>query len=144
MSGLKRLAHLNRPNHLSHQDLHSRRDLQSLQRPPDTPTIGNRDLLKGMLSMASNFYDKHLPDYCDLDNKTRNCPGFRLGVCENDGGIKIDMGPITDDVDGKTFYRAFLNVQEAEEIVLAFQQAIDRAHSKSKKGNAHPTRVKGL
>ena len=54
--------------------------------------------------MASKFYDKHLPDYCDLDNKTRNCPGFRLGVCENDGGIKIDMGPITDDVDGKTFY----------------------------------------
>jgi len=91
--------------------------------------------------MASNFYDEHLPDYCDLDNTTDSCPGFRFSICENDGGIGIDMGPITDDIDGKTFYRAFLTVAETEELVTSFQNAIDRARNKDTLGNTHRKRV---
>ena len=72
--------------------------------------------------MASNFYDKHLPDYEDLDNTTKNHPGYQFGVRENDGGIGIYMGPVNDDFDGDTFYRAFLNVAEAEELSNALAQ----------------------
>jgi hypothetical protein len=94
--------------------------------------------------MASNFYDKHLPDYGDLDNTTGKCPGFRFGVRENDGGVGIDMGPINDDYDGDTFYRAFLNVQEAEEFVSSFQQAIERARQKTEGKLSHPRRIKDI
>ncbi len=93
--------------------------------------------------MASNFYDKDLPDYGDLDNQTGHCPGYKLGVRENDGGIGIYMGPVNDDPDGDSFYSAFLNMDEAEELVAAFQEAIDRARPKNKNGLAHPRRVKG-
>lgn len=91
--------------------------------------------------MASNFYDKNLPDYGDLDNGTGTCPGFRFGVRENDGGIGIDMGPVKDNVDGDTFYRGFLNVEEAEELVAAFQRAIERARPKLQRGLPHKRRV---
>ena len=90
--------------------------------------------------MASNFYDKNLPDYGDLDNDTKNHPGFTFGVRENDGGIGIYMGPVTDNPDGDSFYGAFLNPEEAEELVAAFRQAIQRARSK-KGGLSHPRRV---
>jgi hypothetical protein len=89
--------------------------------------------------MASNFYDKHLPDYGDLDNQTGNCPGFAFGVRENDGGIGLYVGPIADGFDGDTFYRAFLNPDEADELAYALKQAIERARSK---GGSHPLRVK--
>jgi hypothetical protein len=92
--------------------------------------------------MATSFYDKHLPDYCDLDNETKTSPGFRFGIRENDGGIAIDMGPINDNIDGDTFHRGFLNVQEAEELVIALEQAIDRARPKTMVGKPHPRRVK--
>lgn len=90
--------------------------------------------------MATNFYDRHLPDYGDLDNDTTNCPGFRFGVRENDGGIGIYMGPVNDDFDGDTFWRAFLNVEEATELVNALQLAIERSRPKKQSRN----RVKEL
>jgi len=96
------------------------------------------------LFMASNFYDYHLPDYCDLDNKTGQCPGFRFGIRENDGGIGIDMGPVKDDVDSDTFYRAFFNVQEAEELVTALREAIQRARQKTRGNHSHPGRIKEI
>lgn len=89
--------------------------------------------------MASNFYDKHLPDYTDLDNETGSAPGYCFGIRENDGGIGIYMGPINDDPDGDTFYSAFLNVSEAEELLTCLQRAIDRAVPK--KAN-HKDRVR--
>lgn len=91
--------------------------------------------------MASNFYDKNLPDYTDLHNDSGKCLGFRFGVRENDGGIGLDMGPATDNVDGEGFYRGFLNVVEAEELVFAIQQAIARARLKGHRGLPHPSRV---
>ena len=94
--------------------------------------------------MASNFYDKHLPDYEDLDNTTKNHPGYQFGVRENDGGIGIYMGPVNDDFDGDTFYRAFLNVAEAEEFVASFQRAIERARPKTEGRRSHPRRIKDV
>ncbi len=91
--------------------------------------------------MASNFYDKRIPDYGDLDNKTKTCPGFRFGVRENDGGIGIYMGPANDDVDDDTYYKGFLNLREAEELVEAFEEAIERARPKNKGKLAHRSRV---
>jgi len=94
--------------------------------------------------MASYFYDKHLPNYGDLNNTTGKCPGFRFGVRENDGGVGIYMGPINDNFDGDTFYRAFLNVQEAEEFVSSFQQAIKCARPKTEGKTSHPRRIKEI
>jgi hypothetical protein len=94
--------------------------------------------------MATSFYDKHLPDYGALDDKTGQWRGFRFGVRENDGGIGIDMGPIGDNVDDPTYYRAFLNVAEAEELVAAFQEAIERARSKTRGQPTHPRRAKDV
>lgn len=94
--------------------------------------------------MASNYYDKHLPDYGDLDNRTGNCPGFRLGVRENDGGIGIDMGPVADSVDADSYHRAFLNVPEAQELAAALQKAINCARSKSPGSVAHPSRARDI
>jgi len=91
--------------------------------------------------MASNFYDRILPDYGDLDNETGRCPGFTLGVRENDGGIGLYMGPSKEDPDHGSYYNAFLNPAEAEELVSALQQAISRARTK-KGGLAHPRRVR--
>lgn len=92
--------------------------------------------------MASNFYDKHLPDYGDLDNVTETAPGFRFGIRENDGAIGIYMGPITDDLDGDSYYRAFLNLNEARELLWCLQEAIDRAATKNAARLAHKNRVK--
>ena len=91
--------------------------------------------------MASNFYDKHLPDYGDLDNATQNHPGFTFGIRENDAGVGIYMGPVADDFDGNSYYRAFLNPEEAEELVAALQEAIRRARSQQR-GPGHPRRVR--
>jgi hypothetical protein len=101
-----------------------------------------KTITQSTVFMASNFYDKHLPDYGDLDNDTGECPGFRFGIRENDGGIGIDMGPVNDNIDGDTFYRAFLNVEEAEEFVSALKRAIERARPKIKGTLSHPRRVK--
>jgi ArsR family metal-binding transcriptional regulator len=92
--------------------------------------------------MASNFYDKHLPDYVDLDNVTKTAPGYRFGIRENDGGIGVYMGPISDNPDGKTFYSAFLNVNEAKELLSSLQEAIDRAEPKNTRRILHRNRVK--
>ena len=65
--------------------------------------------------MASNFYDKHLPDYTDLDNETGGCPGFRLCINENDGGIGISMQPISDSLDPlRTVNSSDLNEERTE------------------------------
>jgi len=90
--------------------------------------------------MASNIYDKNLPDYGDLDNETGERPGFTFGVRENDGGIGIYMGPVGDNFDGDTFYSAFLNPDEADELVAAFKEAIERA--RLKQGLPHRRRIK--
>jgi hypothetical protein len=91
--------------------------------------------------MASQFYDKHLPDYGDLDNGTGKCPGFTFGVLENDGGVGLYMGLVDEDYDGTTFYRAFLNVGEAEKLKDALEEAIERAKGKAL-GVPHRDRVK--
>ena len=92
--------------------------------------------------MASIFYDKILPDYCDSDNRTGNSPGFIFLVRENDGGVGLHMVPANDSPDGDTSYNGFLNPDEAEELLFALQQAITRAKSKSGRGLPHPKRVK--
>jgi hypothetical protein len=61
-------------------------------------------------------------------------------VRENDGGIGLDMGPICKDVDGADYYRAFLNVYEASDLVRSLQAAIKRAQSKSGR-LPHPDRI---
>ena len=91
--------------------------------------------------MASIFYDKHLPDYGDLDNKTGTRPGFRFGIRENDGGIGIFMGPINDDPDSDRYYNGFLNVNEAEDLMNCLQDAINRATPKNRNRLLHRNRV---
>ncbi|MGD1046913.1 MAG: hypothetical protein ABR936_16535 [Bacteroidota bacterium] len=92
--------------------------------------------------MASLFYSKHLPDYGDLDNSTGTCPGYLFLIRENDGGIGISMGPINEDPDGDTHYGAFLNLEEAKELVRGFQEAIRRAEPKNIGKIIHENRVK--
>lgn len=91
--------------------------------------------------MASLFYSKHLPDYGDLDNKTGQCHGYLFLIRENDGGIGISMGPINDDPDGETHYAAFLNIDEAQEMLDSLQGAINSAAPKNAKGLLHKNRA---
>ena len=92
--------------------------------------------------MASIIYDKIVPDYRDLDNRTGNNPGFNFAVRENDGGVGLHIVPVNDQLDGDTSYNGFLNPDEAEELVFALQQAITRARSKSGRGVPHPNRAR--
>lgn len=79
------------------------------------------------------MYSKHLPDLGDLDNETGVCPGYRVYILENDGGIALQMmdsdeNPVT----GKA-NSVFLNIEEAEELISGLKDAIQRA--KPKKAN---------
>ncbi len=54
------------------------------------------------------------------------------------------MGPVKDDLDENTFYGAFQNVAEAEELVAVFQKAIERAHLKTEGRPLFPLTIYGL
>lgn len=83
------------------------------------------------------MYGKLLPDYGDLDNKTKTAPGYRVYILENDGGISLQMQHAdTNPVTGETS-SVFLNVEEAREMIEALQEAIDRAEPKNAN---HPLR----
>jgi hypothetical protein len=83
--------------------------------------------------MASCFYDEHVMDYGDLENVTGRCPGYRLRVLENDGGISVQMGPIKNDPDDQSYYRGFMDILEATELWRSLDTAIMRAESKWEK-----------
>lgn len=51
----------------------------------------------------------------------------------------IHMGPAGSDYDGIGWYRGFLNVEEAKDLVASLSKAIERAETKS--GRPHPNRV---
>jgi len=90
-------------------------------------------------NMASLMYAKLLPDYGDLDNKTGTCPGYRVYILENDGGVSLQMMHPSEDPSSGKSESVFLNVEEAEELLNGLQEAIDRA--KPKKAG-HPSRAK--
>ena len=92
--------------------------------------------------MASNFYHYILPDYGDLDNDTGRCPGYFFGIRENDGGIGLYMYPADAPGDNEQEYAAFLNIEEARELLCALQQAIDRASPKNMEKTIHKARVR--
>lgn len=81
--------------------------------------------------MGSIFYAKLLPDYGDLDNKTGTAPGYRVYVLENDGGISLQMIHADKDPTTEPGSPVFLNTKEADEFVVALQEAIHRAKSKN-------------
>ncbi len=89
--------------------------------------------------MASNMYDKLLPDYGDPDNKTGTAPGYRVYVLENDGGVSIQMLEANKDLVSDMGHAVFMNVEEARELVGALQNAIDRAAPKNAN---HPSRAR--
>lgn len=95
--------------------------------------------------MASYFYDKHVPDYRDIDNKTGKAPGFRISICENDCGIGLSMEPFKKTtgiaIDPKAQYSGWFNIKEARELLSGLQQAIDRAISKNDGEDLHEDRV---
>jgi hypothetical protein len=90
--------------------------------------------------MASHFYSRIAPDYGDLDNETKRCPGFVVGVTEHDGGVGLLMNGI--DPKAKDFRGVFFTPDEAEEVIAALREAIDQAKRKIARGNAHPPRVR--
>jgi len=92
--------------------------------------------------MASSFYHYVLPDYGDLDNVTKDCPGFVFGVRENDGGIGLYMYPADTPGDNDQEYAAFLNIDEAKNLMSALEKAIDRAAPKNVGRTIHKPRVR--
>ena len=87
--------------------------------------------------MGSCMYGKLLPDNGDLDNQTVNCPGYRVYVCENDGGVEVSMIHASQDPVTTPGSQVFMNVEEAEELVRGLEAAIARAKPKNAK---HPAR----
>lgn len=87
---------------------------------------------------GSCTYSVLLPDYGDLDNETKNCPGYRVYVLERDGGISLQMqhadkDPSTDD----GLNAVFMNIEEAKNLIEGIQEAIDKT---SYKNANHPNR----
>ena len=80
--------------------------------------------------MGSKFYGKLLPDYGDLDNKTKTAPGYRVYIIENDGGVSLQMIHAKDDPETTPGSAVFMNVDEAKEMLASLQEAIDRAEVK--------------
>jgi ArsR family metal-binding transcriptional regulator len=87
--------------------------------------------------MGSKMYGKLLPEYEDLDNKTKTAPGFRVYVIENDGGISLQMIHANDDPVTTGGSSIFMNVDEARELIAGLEEAIDRAEPKNVN---HPSR----
>jgi len=81
--------------------------------------------------MASIMYGKLLPDYGDLDNGSGDCPGYRLYILENDGGIALELMNANEESSTGKANSVFLNVSEAEELIEGIQEAINRAKSKN-------------
>ena len=82
--------------------------------------------------MASMFHKENYRDYLDLKNETGRCPGFELGIRENDGGIGIWMDPLPGHktTPHGTSWDVFLSVEEAKRLLENLQAAIDQAASK--------------
>lgn len=87
--------------------------------------------------MGSCMYGKLLPDNGDLDNVTKACPGYRVYVCENDGGIEMSMIHASQDPTTNPGYSVFMTTSEAEELIQGLQDAINRAKPKNA---SHPAR----
>ena len=83
------------------------------------------------------MYGKLLPDYGDLDNKTKTASGYRVYIIENDGGISLQMIHANDDPITSVGSSVFMNIDEARELIKGLEKAIKQA--KPKKAN-HPTR----
>lgn len=81
--------------------------------------------------MASFFYDETLADYGDLRNSTGNCPGYVVGVAENDGGILLQMHKATADLTTDCGYAVFMSIEEAEKFMKGIENAVHRARIKA-------------
>ena len=81
--------------------------------------------------MASKMYGKLLPDYGDLDNKTKTCPGYRLFVLENDGGVSVQLIHADENPSTARGHSVFLNVKEARELIAGLEEAVGRASIKN-------------
>lgn len=104
--------------------------------------------------MANNwYYDRIVPDFTGPDNWTGKNPGFRMEVVERDAGVGIGLHLISyhertrDEFNGTNleevgFRMAFMNPDEAEEVVRALQEAIKRARMKLGDRPGHPSRVR--
>lgn len=88
--------------------------------------------------MGSCMYSKLLPDNGDLDNQTGNCPGYRVYVCENDGGVELSMVHASQDPCTNPGSQVFMNVDEAKVFVRGVEAAIARAEPKHAN---HPVRA---
>jgi len=84
--------------------------------------------------MASNFFRQVFPDYEDLENNSRQRPGFEVSVVEQDGGVGLMMDPQSG-LEGTGVGRAqvFMTVEQAHALVQGLNEAIDRAESKQEK-----------
>lgn len=96
--------------------------------------------------MAANYlYEKHVPSYVDLDNISGKAPGFRVTVCENDGGVGLILEPYLDNpsptINLDKYYGVFFNIKEAQELVSSLQAAIEGALGSAGGEDLHPDRV---
>lgn len=89
--------------------------------------------------MGSCMYGKLLPDNGDLDNVTKTAPGYRVFVCENNGGVELSMIHADDDPVTTPGYQVFMNPDEAEELIHGLREAVQRARPKNAN---HPARGK--
>lgn len=98
--------------------------------------VGEKKIMAG-----SQTYSKKLPDITDLDNDSGEKPGYKVFVLERDGGVSIQMQDVDDKSDSDTLRAFFMNVDEAKELVVGLNDAINRA---SYKNANHKSRAKNI
>lgn len=95
--------------------------------------------------MSTNFtYSFIAPDVSDLDNVTKNHPGYLFEIGEIDGGVVITIRPENQVMNptAQGVYGIFYTPEEAEVVLQGLQEAIDLARRKNGRLTGHPNRVR--